>query len=590
MGRKKKIIEEQVDDIELFVEEDDDDIDNINISTEITSYRNNPLLKKAGIKIEFTPAQVEEYLKCAQDPIYFIKKYIKIVHIDHGVIPFELWPFQENMINVIHNNRRVIGRVGRQSGKSTTTIAYLLWLSLFSDHQNIAILANKGTLSRELLSRYQMAYENLPLWLQQGIVVWNKGSLELENGSKIIAAATSSSAIRGGSFSCVVLDEFAHVHNNLAEDFFTSVYPVISSGKKSKIIIISTPKGMNLFYKLFTDAKAGRSDYAVIDVHWSEIPGRTPEWAAETIKNTSQRQFNQEFGCDFLGSTNTLVDVVKLQCLSFKNTIQNIFDMEVFELPIKQTLDELGNIEEKEHLYFITVDVSEGKNLDYSAFNVIDCSTIPYRQVARYRSNTISPILFPTIIKNCAEYYNNAYVLIEINNNPQIAEFLHNDLEYENILKVISGNKKAQQVSTGGKGQQLGLKMSSQVKRIGCSNLKTLIEHDKIVINDFETVSELTTFIGDGVSFSAEEGCNDDIVMSLVMFGWLSTQRYFTEIVTLDLRKQLQSENFESFEQETLPIGEFNNGEDLNYFVEEGDMWFDSRIEDPFGSFISRFM
>lgn len=562
---------------------EEDDIDDIGIDVEITSYRSNPLLKKAGIKIDFTPAQVEEYIKCSQDPIYFIKKYVKIVHIDYGVVPFELWEFQERMITTIHNNRRTIGRVGRQSGKSTTTIAYLLWLSLFNDHQNIAILANKGSLSRELLSRYQMAYENLPLWLQQGIVFWNKGSLELENGSKLVAAATSSSAIRGGSFSCVVLDEFAHVHNNLAEEFFTSVYPVISSGKKSKIIIISTPKGMNLFYKLFTDAKAGRSDYAVIDVHWSEIPGRTPEWAAETIKNTSQRQFDQEFGCNFLGSTNTLIDAVKLQCLSHKEIIHNFGGMDIFELPIKETVDDTGVVVEKDHLYFITVDVSEGNNLDYSAFNIIDTSTIPYRQVARFRSNTISPILFPTILKSCGEYYNNAYILVEINNNPQIADFLHLDLEYENILKVMSGNKKAQHVASGGKGQQLGLKMSSQVKRIGCSNLKTLIEHDKLVINDFETISELTTFVDNGVSFAAEEGCNDDIAMSLVMFGWLSTQKYFTEIVTLDLRKQLQSETFNMYEQETLPIGELNTGLELDFFEEDGDIWFDARVKDPYG-------
>lgn len=258
------------------------------------SYRANPNLKRCGVQIEYTQEQLEEYIKCSEDPIYFIENYIKIVHVDRGIVPFKLYDFQKRMITTIHENRRVVGRIGRQSGKSTTTIAYILWATIFKSNYNVVILANKGSLARELLGRYQSSFESLPPYLSQGIVQWNKGSLELENGSKVTAASTSSSSIRGGSYNHVVLDEFAHVHNNLAEEFFTAVYPVISSGETTKITIISTPNGLNHFYKIFTDAKAGRNDYACLDVTWQEVPGRDEVWKEEFIRNTSMRQWQQE--------------------------------------------------------------------------------------------------------------------------------------------------------------------------------------------------------------------------------------------------------------------------------------------------------
>lgn len=552
------------------------------------SYRSNPLLKKCGIQLNFTQDQVEEYIKCAQDPIYFIENYVKIINVDKGVIPFNLYEFQKEMIRSIHENRRVVGRIGRQSGKSQTTIAYILWSSLFNDTQNIVILANKGSLAIDLLDRYQMAYENLPMWLQQGVVVWNKGSVELENGSKVRAAATSSSAIRGGSYTHVVLDEFAHIHNNLAEEFFTSVYPVISSGEKTKITIISTPNGMNLFYKIFTEAKSKKNDYACIDVHWSQVPGRTEKWKEEFIRNTSQRQFNQEIGCEFLGSTNTLISGEKLACLTYKEPVGKLADVVIYEKPVKEDYDdETGDQISADHMYAIVVDVSEGKNLDYSAFSVFDVSGIPYRQVAVYRNNSIPPMVFPNIIKTCAEYYNDAHVLVEINNSPQVAEILLEDLEYENVFKIKSGNKKAQTITFGaGRGISYGLKTSPLTKRIGCSTLKTLIESDKLLINDFETVSELTTFVNNGKSFAAEEGCNDDLAMTLVNFGWLVTQKLFKELVDNDIRKQLQLEHFEYIEEDQLPLGENYSGNDIPFYVEDDDVWIeagkDTNFRDPY--------
>lgn len=533
-------------------------------------YRDNPLLKRVGVSHNYTQEEIEEYIKCSKDPVYFIANYIKIVNVDDGLVPFNMWDFQKKMVKSMYENRFVIMKCPRQVGKTTTTVGYMLWHTLFQDSQNLAILANKGSLARDILAKYQLAYENLPTWLQQGVVTWNKGNVELENGSKIVAASTSSSAIRGGAFNLVFLDEFAFVPNNIAVEFFNSVYPVISSGKTTKIIIVSTPNGMNLFYKMWMDAIENKSTYVTVDVHWSEVPGRDEKWKEETIKNTSEEQFRQEFETEFLGSSNTLISGRKLQTLHYKDPISKAMDMDIYEPVVKDSED--GKT--ADHLYVICVDVAEGKNLDSSTFSVIDVSATPYRQVAKYKNALISPILFPTIIYNAARYYNNAYILVEINNNPQIVEILHNDLEYENIVKVVTGNKKAQQISGGfGRGMQLGVRMSPLVKRIGCSNLKTLIESDKLLITDFDTISELTTFVAGRSSFEAEDGANDDMVTTLIVFAWMTTQKYFKDIVSHDLRKQLQLQEFSQVDEEILPIGELNNGMDVPFVVEDGDVW-----------------
>jgi hypothetical protein len=546
-----------------YIEVEDFDIDSSD------TYRDNPLLKKAGVKLEYTQEQVEEYARCAADPVYFAENYIKIVNVDEGLMKFKMWGFQKEMIKVYHENRFSITKCPRQVGKTTTSVAYLLWLTLFTDTQNVAVLANKGSLARDILSKYQLAYENLPMFLQQGIVVWNKGNVELENGSKIIAASTSSSAIRGGSFNCVFLDEFAFVPNNIAEEFFNSVYPVISSGKTSKIIIVSTPNGMNLFYKLWMDAINKKNNYKTFEIHWSMVPGRDEAWKEETIRNTSERQFRQEFETEFLGSSNTLVSGYKLQQIAYRDPMATHDLLKIYEMP-KKTEEGATS----DHLYCICVDVSEGKNLDSSAFQVIDISTTPYRQVASYASSSISPILFPTVIYNTARMYNDAYVLVEINNNPQVADSLHVDFEYENLWKIFTGNKKPQQLSAGfARGIQMGLKMSPQVKAIGCSNLKTLIEGDKLEIVDFDTYSELTTFEQQKNSFKAADGANDDLVMCLVSFGWVTTQQYFKEIVNHDIRKQIQLENMNQMDENMLPELIIEDGQEVPFEILDGDLW-----------------
>ena len=533
------------------------------------SYRDNPLLKRVGVQVNFTEEQVEEYIKCSKDPIYFAK-YIKIITLDEGVVPFKMYDFQEDMIRTFNDNRFTIMKCPRQVGKTTTTVAYLLWTILFQDSQSIAVLANRGETARGILGKLQLAYENLPMWLQQGVVEWNKGRVELENGSVIIASSTSGSAARSGSFNIVFLDEFAFVPSNIATDFITSVYPVITAGTKTKIIIVSTPNGMNLFYKIWTDAINKNNNYVPFEVHWSMVPGRDEAWKDETIRNTSEYQFRQEFETEFLGSSNTLISGQKLQQLVFKNPIAVHDKINIYEHPVKEDGEKL-----KDHLYAITVDVSEGRNLDCSAFSVFDISTTPYRQVATYKSSSISPILFPTIIHNTARYYNDAYILVEINNNPQVADVIHQDLEYENLWKVFTGNKQPQQLSSGfGRGVQMGVKMSPAVKRVGCSTLKTLIEGDKLQIVDFDTISELTTFVANKTSFAAEGDANDDMAMTLVLFAWAATQKYFKEIVNHDIRKQIQLENMNQLDEEVLPAPIIETGTDRPGFeVYDGDVW-----------------
>ena len=550
------------------------------------NYRDNPKLKRVGIEVNFTKEQIDEYIKCAKDPVYF-SKYITIISLDHGIIPFKMYDFQEEMIRTFDAHRFVITKCPRQVGKTTTAVAYLLHTILFKDSQNVAILANKGKTSRDILGKLQLAYENLPMWLQQGVVEWNKGKIELENGSIIIADSTSSSAARSGSYNIVFLDEFAFVPSNIAHDFITSVYPVITAGTKTKILIVSTPNGMNLFYKMWMDAVEKRNNYVPFEIHWSQVPGRDEHWKEETIRNTSERQFQQEFETFFLGSSNTLVSGIKLQQMHYSDPVSIHDQLKIYEMPIKE--DEAET--KKDHLYCVVVDPSEGKNMDSSAFSVIDISTTPYKQVATYKDPVISTLLFPTVIYNAAKLYNDAYILVEINNTPQIADIIHTDLEYENLWKVFTGNKKPQQLSAGfARGIQLGLKMSPQVKRIGCSNLKTLIEGDKLIVPDFDTYSELTTFVANKNSFSAEAEANDDLVMGLVMFAWATTQKYFREIVNHDLRKQIQLENLNQFDDETLPAPIIEDGFSHNLELIDGDLWEKADSGSTYNSFIRDLM
>jgi len=515
------------------------------------SYLGNLNLKRSNVKLSYTFDQIKEWHKCSKDPVYFIETYVKIVNVDLGLINFHLYDYQEKIVNLAVNDRFVICKMPRQCGKTTTIVGVMLWYVLFHETFSIAILANKLAQAREILGRIQLAYEHLPKWMQQGIVEWNKGNIELENGSKILASATSSSAIRGTSQNLIYLDEFAFVPNNMQEDFFSSVYPTISSGKTTKVLITSTPNGLNAFYKLWVDSEEGRNEYKRVDVHWSDVPGRDEEWKEQTIRNTSEDQFRVEFECEFVGSSSTLISSSKLRKLTYNKAEFETSDFKVYSQP---TTD---------RLYTIIVDTARGIGGDYSAFVVVDITEIPYKVAAVYRNNLISPLLYPHIIYDTATKYNNAFVLPETNDiGQQVADILHQELEYENIFFASNNGRSGQIISAGFGGvHHSGVRTTKTVKRIGCSTLKTLIESDKLIINDYQILYELTRFSLHNNSYEAEEG-NDDLVMCLVLFGWLVTQPYFKELSNMDIRKNLYIDNEIMLEEEMLPFGIIADGHD----------------------------
>ena len=519
-------------------------------------YLGNPNLKKANISQEWTKEQLLEYQKCMDNPQYFIENYVQIVSLDEGLIPFKMYDFQKEMVGTFHNNRFTICKLPRQSGKSTVMISYLLHYALFNSSVNIAILANKAATARDLLGRLQLAYEHLPKWLQQGVMSWNKGSLELENGSKILASSTSASAVRGGSYNIIFLDEFAYVPSNVAEQFFSSVYPTISSGKSTKVMIVSTPHGMNMFYKLWVDAEEKRNEYIPIEVHWSEVPGRDEKWKKQTIANTSEAQFTTEFECEFLGSIDTLITSSKLKMLTYKTPVQSNAGLDIHVPP------------QKDHTYVLTADVSRGTSNDYSAYIVFDVTTIPYTVVAKYRANDVKPLIFPNKIYDVARAYNQAFVLIEVNDiGEQVANAMQFDLEYDNLIMASMRGRAGQVLGGGFSGgkAQLGVRTTKAVKKIGCSNLKQMIEDNKLIIEDFDCINELSTFIVKGSSFEADDGCNDDLVACMFIFGWATDQTYFKELTDNDIRERMYKDQQDQLEQDMAPFGFVVNGlEDEN--------------------------
>ena len=529
----------------------------------IGGYLGNPKLKRSGVQVEYTNEQLIEITRCIKDPVYFIKNYVKIVNVDLGLIPFDMWDFQEEMVRGFHSNRFSIAKMPRQVGKTTTTAGYMLWAVLFTDDYKIAILANKGDLARDILGRIKYSYEYLPLWMQQGIMEWNKGNIVLENGSEISAYATNASGVRGGTYNLVFLDEFAFVPQNIAAEFFTSTYPVISSGRTTKVIIVSTPHGLNQFYKMWTDAVEQRSLYVPFEVHWSMVPGRDAAWREETIRNTSEEQFRQEFETEFIGSSATLIPGSKLKMLAFNNPVEKEEYLDIYEAP------------KPGHTYIAIVDCAEGVGLDYSVCSIVDVTELPYKHVAKFRDNKLSAFIFPTYVYNLANKYNRAWILVETNSvGQQVVDILHYDLEYENIFRIESHDIKGQHIASGfKKGAAYGVKTSKTVKKIGCSNLKTLIEMDKLLTTDFDTIAELNTFVRDKDTYKAEEGNNDDIVMTLVLFSWLTAQSFFKEITNSDVRQRLLEERNIQMEEELLPIGILDDGLEEEKHFDGEDLW-----------------
>lgn len=538
-------------------------------------YQNNPKLKASGVKIRYTEFQTEERIKCSMDPIYFMEKYIKIVHVDHGLIPFKMFDFQKKLVTSFAENRYTIGKLPRQCGKSTASVAFILWTVIFGPLQNIAILANKANTSKELLDKLQKCYENIPLWMQQGIVSWNRHSLEIENGSRVVAGATSSDAIRGNTFNIIFLDEFAFVPPHIAEEFFTSVFPTISSGDTTKLIMVSTPKGLNHFHKFWVNANKQKEDpsyngYNPVEAHWSVVPGRDERWYKEQLAVLGPEKFDQEFGCEFLGSSATLISGSKLSMMSWIQPIHRSGNVDLYQQPIP------------DHTYVISVDSARGLNSDYSAFTVIDCTSMPYSVVAKYRSKIIESYVFPEVIHNVALYYNNAHLLIETNDvGKQVADMLHNDFEYEHIFSTQNIGRGGQKLNSGfGRSGKLGVATSGPMKKIGCSNLKALIETDKLLISDANIVDELTTFVRKADTFMADDGKHDDLVMTLVLFGWLTSQPSFKELTDTDIRKRISADVQVGAMDQVMPFGHISDGTEKIVEIDtEGNVWEDVKPE-----------
>lgn len=508
-------------------------------------YLGNQKLKRVNVPMNYGKKEIREFKKCSENPIYFIKNYVKIIHVDKGLINFDLWDWQEEMVNAFVNNRYTICKIPRQSGKTQTVAALLLWYSLFHENYSILVLAHKAVQSREILSRIQLAYENLPKWLQQGVVEWNKGMIELENGSKIETSATSASAARGTARNLVYCDEFAFVPSTIQAEFFASVFPTLSSGTTTKMIITSTPNGIDYFYKIWRDAERHKNDFVQFSVHWSNIPGRDDIWMQKEIGIMGPEKFRQEYGCDFIGSSNTLISPEKILQLSSAEPISRNDTTQIY----KQAKTE-------NNLYVIVVDTSRGVGGDYSSLVVFDASKIPYEVVAVYKNNKISPLTFPNIIYQYAKSYNDAYVCIEVNDNgQQVADILYRELEYEHMV-FTQMKGRAGQILSGGFANRpgVGVRTTKTVKRIGCANLKTLIETDKLFVEDQWIIDELTTFIEIGDSFQAEEGHHDDLVMCCVLFSWLVQQPYFKDWTDTNVRERLIRENFNLIDEEILPF------------------------------------
>lgn len=515
----------------------------------IGGYKGNVLLKRSNQDIEWTPDLVQEYMKCSQDPIYFIETYMKIINVDHGLVNFNLYDYQKDMINSFKDNRYSIVTTARQAGKSTTTCGFILWYIIFQSEKVVALLANKGDTAREILGRVQLAYQHLPKWLQQGVVEWNKGSFVLENNSRVIAAATSASAIRGYTINLLFIDEAAFIEN--WDEFFTSVYPTISSGQESKIVLVSTPNGLNHFHKTWANAfKSGEehNGYNPLLVKWQDVPGRDEKWRQETLSgmNFDVEKFDQEYNCEFLGSSGTLIAGWKLKQLVSKKPLIEKEGLVQFFQP------------EENHVYMMICDVSRGKGLDYSAFQLIDVTQMPYQQVCVFRNNAVTPIDYAEVIHRVAKAYNNASILTEINDiGEQVSNSLHYDFGYEHILFTENAGRSGKRITSGFGGGQVdkGIRTTKVVKSVGCSILKLLIEQDQLVINDHETINELSTFSKRNNSYEAEPGKNDDLVMCLVLFGWLSEQQYFKDYTNINTLMSLRDKTEEDIEQDLAPFG-----------------------------------
>ncbi len=512
-------------------------------------YNNNPNLKAAGAVTEFTTFQVDEYIKCSTDPIYFLENYAKIVSLDDGIVNFVPYPYQKTFIEALHNNRLIVGCCGRQLGKTAICAGYVAWYVLFNDNKKAALLANKQLIAQEIFSRVKFIIENVPLWLQKGIEKWAETSFKLDNGSTCFCAATSPSAVRGLAVSLLMLDEFAFLSSKLADSFIASVFPTISSSKESKMMIVSTPNGLNHFHKIFSGAVSGENDFVSIHATWRDHPDRDQTWADKELLALGPVRYAQEVECNFTSSSFTLISGSKLSTLT---TIPPVFTKDSLKLFCEPVAG---------HSYVMTVDTSEGVHQDYSAFTVFDITEMPYKVVATYKDNTISSLVYPELIERVCKMYNSAYVLVETNSvGVTVANCLFYELEYEFIYFTHK------EVLNEGHGYP-GVKTTKKVKSIGTSCLRDLIEQDQLIINSNDILEELSVFVQKGTSYASSQpnGVNDDLVSTLWLFAWLTKQPLFSDLTNTNVRAVLAKKTAEYIDENMTPFGFISDGSEDHY-------------------------
>lgn len=534
-------------------------------------YNNNQDVKNYNVNLHLTPSQVAEYRKCKKDPKYFIKNYVKIQDLERGFVYFDLYDFQNDMLDIFHTNRMSIFNCCRQIGKTTIVAGYILHYMIFNSEKSVAIVAHQRDQAKEILERIQRAFETLPLWIQPGVRTYNKTSMRFDNGSKVLAAASGSSSVRGKSFSLLYVDEMAFIDD--IETFWEATYPTVASSFTSKVIITSTPNGMgNLFHQLWLKAnhrdKSQRSTFIPYQIDWTAVPRKDPDrklsneeyakqWKQDQINNTSEDAFKQEYMCLFLGSTNSLINGSTL----------SILDSSVIP-PIHSTADGFMAYEEPkpQHIYVITIDTAHGTGGDSSAFSVFDVTNKPFRHVAKYKNNQVDSTFYASIVHYYAKNYNNAWTLCETNDiGILVAKILFEALEYEYIIMTNDTHK-------------IGIRMTSVVKNVGCVAMKNLVESNTLNIVDADTVYELSTFEKQNNSYAAALGKHDDLAMTLVIFGWLTRQNIFDEIINSDFRDNLSANYNSLLDEELSPLGFFgnawNNDVEMPEFIKEGgELW-----------------
>ena len=452
-----------------------------------------------------------------------------------------------------HDHMFLVGKNMIPTHNTVSTAAYVVWQSIFQPYSAIAILANKAKTAIGILNKVSVMYENLPKWIQIGVKEWNKSSIVLENGSRIEASATSSSAIRSMSISTLIIDECAFIDKGIWYDFFASVYPTVSSSKKAKIVLISTPNGMNHFYKFWNDAYNKKSDFEPYEIEWNTVPGRNEEFRDKVVAEFGQEYWNQEFACEFLGSAGTLISGTKLKSMVWIDDFEVKLNdkLRIYEQPIKRDDDE----HLRDGKYILIFDTGEGVGSDDSTVHVFNVDTKPYNQVAVYRDNNISIRDFPLIVDSIGKMYNDALVIGENNTiGAAVLDDLFYDYEYENIFFSIVSRKKNTSVDEVND-EKFGIRMTTQSKKIGCSNLKRNIEDDYFQINDFHTIQEFTCFIKKGDTYKAEEGKHDDLITPLVIFSYFLRRREWVEMWLDQTKEGTREELLKQIESDLLPMG-----------------------------------